>query len=445
MSTKKKHIIALCILFAIGITLLNGFLVYYRRQNIAVQKQMAGIDTKIYSDNVVRTMDSAEQVTRVLEFSLKGSKGNTDFFDTTAKQLFAKLNFVNSIQLAPNGVVTRIFPLQGNEKGMIDLMNDPDRGPVVRYGKEHKVITTQGPFDLKQGGKGIAIRDPVFLTDGSFWGFTITVVDATKLIASVTKSIDANNYNYLLEKTESIKKNKYLTVAGQGRLSDPVTYTFSSGASKWKLSIEPKGGWFHSKDFLIIALLGFAIVILITWLSYMLMINSERQKALLEAADIDFLTGILNRQGLDEKTVEYFKKNPGKPFAAIMLDIDNFKIINDCYGHGTGDNALKSLSAALTQTFTGDDIIGRYGGDEFFVLLKNTTPDQIQDLLKKLMDTEIRYKTGVTTYDVVSISVGYASYPKDSSDPEEVVRLADQALYNSKEHGKNRFEAFNGK
>lgn len=442
MSKKKKHIIELCLLIGVGLAVLSFFLAYYRKQNIAMQKKMAEMDAKIYSENVSKTMDSAEQVTRVLEFCLVGSNGNTDFFDTTAKRLYDKLDFVNSIQLAPNGVVSQIYPLKGNEKGFIDLMNDPDRGPVVLYGKENNVITDQGPFDLKQGGKGMAIRDPVYLSDGSFWGFTITVVDSDKLIKSVKKSIVASNYNYLLEKTESIKKNKYLTVARSGKLSDPVTYTFNSGASKWKLSIELKGGWFHSSDFLIINLLGFAIVILIAWLSYMLMINRDRQEVLVKAATIDFLTGILNRQGLDEKSAEYFSKNADKPFVAIMLDIDNFKIINDCYGHGTGDNALKALSAALSETFTGDEIIGRYGGDEFLILLKNTTPDQIQDSLKKLMDTEIEYKTGVTTTDVVSISVGYASYPNDSDDPEEVVRLADQALYNSKEHGKNRFEAY---
>ena len=70
-------------------------------------------------------------------------------------------------------------------------LSDPERGPVVQYGKEHDVITVQGPFDLKQGGKGIAIRAPVFLSDGSFWGFTIAVVDATELIDSVTKTMEA--------------------------------------------------------------------------------------------------------------------------------------------------------------------------------------------------------------------------------------------------------------
>ncbi|MGN0240104.1 MAG: diguanylate cyclase domain-containing protein [Candidatus Weimeria sp.] len=403
---------------------------------------MAEMDAKIFSENIARTMDSAEQVTRVLEFCLIGSDGNTDFFNTTAKKLYDKLDYVNSIQLAPNGVVSQIYPSDGNEKGYIDLMNDPDRGPVVRYGKEQDVITDQGPFDLNQGGKGIAIRDPVFLSDGSFWGFTITIVDSDKLIRSVTKSIKENNYYYLLEKTESIKKNKYLTVTKSGTLSDPVTYTFESGASKWKLSIERKGGWFHSDDFLIINLLGFAIVILIVWLFYMLMIDHDRQEALIKAANVDFLTGLLNRQGIDEKSAGYFSKNADKPFVAIMLDIDNFKIINDCYGHETGDNALKALSSALSQNFKGDEIIGRYGGDEFFILLKDTTPDQVQVSLKKFMAQEIRYKTGATTTDVVSISIGYASYPDDSDDPEEVVRLADQALYNSKEHGKNRFEAY---
>ena len=75
-----------------------------------MQKKMAEMDAKIYSENVSKAMDSAEQVTRVLEFCLVGSNGNTDFFDTTAKRLYYKLDFVNSIQLAPNGVVSQIYP-----------------------------------------------------------------------------------------------------------------------------------------------------------------------------------------------------------------------------------------------------------------------------------------------------------------------------------------------
>ena len=110
MSKKKKRRIELCLLIGVGLAVLSVFLAYYRKQNIAMQKQMAEMDAKIYSENVSKTMDSAEQVTRVLEFCLVVSNGNTDFFDTTAKRLYYKLDFVNSIQLAPNGVVSQIYP-----------------------------------------------------------------------------------------------------------------------------------------------------------------------------------------------------------------------------------------------------------------------------------------------------------------------------------------------
>ena len=61
-------------------------------------------------------------------------------------------DYIGSIQIAPGGVVTDIYPMEGNEGGLIDLMNDPSRGPAVAYGIEHDAVTMQGPFDLKQGG-----------------------------------------------------------------------------------------------------------------------------------------------------------------------------------------------------------------------------------------------------------------------------------------------------
>lgn len=443
MAKKKKHyFLQIFVILAIGVLLLYLFISFYCNQFVDSEKRVAISDADTYSQNVIKAMDGAEQVTRVLEYCLISLNADTSFFEGTAKDMYSRLDYVNSIQLAPNGVVSDIYPLKGNEKGFIDLMHDETRGPIVRYGKEKNVVTSQGPFDLKQGGKGIAIRNPVYLSDGSFWGFTIVIINTDQLIDNITKMMDKKDYNYLLEKANPLDSKNFQTVTESGQLTEPVTFTFKSGASQWRLSIEPRAKWLQFQDYMIIMFLGLAVVILITWLSYMLMLNHDRQIALLEAANVDFLTGILNRQGLDEAAALYFGKNSKKPFVAVMLDIDNFKIINDCYGHGIGDRALKALSSALKNTFSNDEIVGRYGGDEFFVLLKNKTPDQIQDSLKKLINTEIRYKTGINTYDVLSISIGYASYPTDSDDPEEVVTMADQALYNSKEHGKGRFEGY---
>jgi sensor domain CHASE-containing protein len=87
---------------------------------------------------------------------------------------------IQSIQLAPDGVVTEIYPEDGNEAGKIDLLNDADRGEISRYARDNHTLITQCPFELKQGGYGLAVRNPVYLKDDNgqeyFWGFTIVIL-----------------------------------------------------------------------------------------------------------------------------------------------------------------------------------------------------------------------------------------------------------------------------
>lgn len=97
-------------------------------------------------------------------------------------------DFVQSIQIAPDGVVTEIYPAEGNEAGKIDLLHDENRGEICRYGRDNNCVTMQGPFDLKQGGLGIAVRYPVYLeaADGNpvFWGFTIVIIRVPEILKS---------------------------------------------------------------------------------------------------------------------------------------------------------------------------------------------------------------------------------------------------------------------
>lgn len=257
MFKKKRHIFQVLLMLIIWLAILVGFLLYYRNVQISREKEIADSDLNVYSESIRQTMGDAEQ-------------------------------------------------------GFIDLIHDEKRGPIVKYGIENNVITSQGPFDLKQGGKGIAIRTPVFLEDGSFWGLSIAIIDTDQLMKATKRMIVSNGYDYLLEKSNPLDDESYQTVSEKGNMNDPVTVTFNSGASNWRLSIEPAYGWFHSHDYMIIAILSSAIVILITWLSYMLILNHDRQAALMQAANIDFLTGVLNRQGIDKMTRQYFEKNPGK-------------------------------------------------------------------------------------------------------------------------------------
>lgn len=115
--------------------------------------------------------------------------GRCNAFDEIARN--SMNSSIQSIQLAPAGKVTEIYPEAGNEAGKVDLMTDEARGAYARYGMEQNCIVTQGPFDLRQGGKGIAIRNPVYLEkDGRkvFWGFTIAIIRVPDIFFQIGKS-----------------------------------------------------------------------------------------------------------------------------------------------------------------------------------------------------------------------------------------------------------------
>lgn len=157
----------------------------------------------------------------------------------------------------------------------------------------------------------------------------------------------------------------------------------------------------------------------------------------------DGLTGILNREGFEKKATEKLRSyNSAYNTALFMIDLDDFKIINDKLGHQTGDLVLKQVAKTLTDTFRTSDVIGRIGGDEFMVLM---TGDFSNHLLSTKAN-EVLNTITLTLEDgkeiLVSVSVGVA-YGKSYMTFERLYRTADVALYSAKNAGKNRYRLIN--
>ncbi|MGL5151262.1 MAG: diguanylate cyclase [Clostridium sp.] len=153
---------------------------------------------------------------------------------------------------------------------------------------------------------------------------------------------------------------------------------------------------------------------------------------------LDKLTGVLNRKNLEEKIenqLDYSKEN-NKKFALILFDIDNFKGINDKYGHQVGDDVLKKLVNTVESQLSGTNILGRYGGEEFVILIEYTDED---DLIKKANKIREKVQTSelLGSRRDVTISMGVSLYPNHSLRSEELISKADQALYKAKSLGKN--------
>lgn len=155
----------------------------------------------------------------------------------------------------------------------------------------------------------------------------------------------------------------------------------------------------------------------------------------------DALTGVLNRMGLDKEIADWLKAHPASHGALVSLDLDGFKFINDLHGHMAGDEALRTLAKDLIESFGHEQIIGRNGGDEFVVFMKDTEPEQAEKVIKAFSN-----KVKTFTYDgethAFSVSIGYTLYKGDGMWLSRLFHQSDTALYAVKLRGRNHYRIY---
>lgn len=188
------------------------------------------------------------------------------------------------------------------------------------------------------------------------------------------------------------------------------------------------------------------LIIVVIFLGVMIAINmvskrrnEEKDKMLREKADTDLLTGLNNKLATERKIKEYMEENPNSLGMLFVLDIDNFKKINDNHGHAFGDEVLRSLGNQIGSVFRVTDIIGRTGGDEFMIFLKF-----LKDDTNTLKEAEklVRFFKDFTAGEYVkysaTASIGAAVFPEHGADFDSLYKSADKALYKAKQRGKNQ-------
>ena len=167
--------------------------------------------------------------------------------------------------------------------------------------------------------------------------------------------------------------------------------------------------------------------------------NDETDRILREKADTDLLTGLNNKLATERKIKEYMEQNPDSIAMMFVLDIDNFKKINDTMGHAFGDEVLKTLGRTLSPIFRVTDIVGRTGGDEFTIFLKFLqSEDNTLKEAKKLVNFFKDFTAGEYVKYSATASIGAAVFPADGKDFETLYKAADKALYKAKKRGKNQ-------
>lgn len=256
-------------------------------------------------------------------------------------------------------------------------------------------------------------------------------------------------------KAETIKLQNRMRGQGSGRMDlkagswDGVFFYVPAG-NEWVLVAEYDQDYIARQERLIWndawkMVLRVSSIIILFVLIYMIVnivINIQHEgdnKVLEEKADTDLLTGLSNKIATERKIKEYMSENPGKLALMFVLDIDNFKKINDTMGHAFGDEVLRTLGKHIGENFRVTDIIGRTGGDEFTIFLKSLKDDSntLREA-QKLVDFFKEFEAGEYVKYSATASIGAAVFPKDGEDFETLYKAADQALYKAKERGKNQ-------
>jgi diguanylate cyclase len=179
----------------------------------------------------------------------------------------------------------------------------------------------------------------------------------------------------------------------------------------------------------------------IGWVCYRVAVQLSRHKTSLQKLSrTDSLTGLMNHGTWKEMLHTEFTRCQASPrqISVALIDIDHFKMINDTYGHIIGDNVLKQLSNALTASLRETDLAGRYGGDEFCVILPDTSLTQAGEILERLRRTVNEHNDSRIPGLQLSLSIGIAAYAPHLTDAGKWLHEADMALYAAKTTGRNR-------
>jgi len=441
---KYKLIIPLLVfLFGTGVLCVVIYKISYTNQERVRDK--AALNAVSYADRMIADLNNGITITKSLEQIIISENGQIEHFEKVAENMMT--DSIQSIQLAQGGVVTDIYPEKGNDTGKIDLINDPSRGEIARYGRDNNITVMQGPFQLKQGDVGITIRNPVYLENESgdkyFWGFTISIIRVPEIFSNSVNALEDFGYYYRLSKTLSPLTGEFTEIYSNcEEFISPVTYQFELGGCSWKLEVTPKDGWHADSQTTTVFIGGFIILFLLTGLTYALMVLQANGIILQNLSSTDNLTGLLNRNGFQEHLTKYMKKHSNEHCVCIALDIDDFKFINDLFGHSTGDKALCILADTIRSSFPKNSILCRNGGDEFCIILKNCTCKDAKAQIEAFTDMPRSFIASNQTQSF-NISVGYAQYNPDDGSVEQLLIDADTALYDVKIKGKHECLEFN--
>jgi len=398
-------------------------------------------------DEIDRRLETALAVPETLAVVIAaGAHIDQATFDAIAARLVRANPSIRNVALAPGGVITMIHPLRDNEPALgLRYADVPAQYEAVLQAIGTQRTVVAGPIPLVQGGTGLISRTPVFLRgeaggDTRYWGIVSLTVDVEPLFVDIAGIAARNDLSLAVR---SISDGRvHAAVSGDPAVfaaaAAPVTVYYPlPGGGRWELAAVPRAGWGAVRGVPVVArMLLHLLALALGWATWRLFARHDQDLML---AGRDALTGLLNRKSFDQELAAALMQAKPRSSALVLIDLDQFKPVNDHYGHSAGDVVLRRIGERLAQCMPVPDAAYRLGGDEFALLLRGERTTRV--LFHQVDHVLQRIGEAVTLPDgrrvSVGASAGIAVFPLggQSERGTEVFDRADRALYRSKAQG----------
>ncbi len=368
-------------------------------------------------------------------------------FQRLADQLLTDELHTIHVALAPDLVIRYIHPLAGNEAALgLVYRDNPEQYASIQLALEAGDILISGPVDLVQGGQALIARVPVYRERSeALWGVISQVIDHRRLLADAGL-FDAGLWNLGLRGVDGFGVEGDI-IHGSPDLwrLDPVTVPVELPVGHWKLAAIPISlVWERPlESYALQWFVGITISLAASLLILGLLTSRLRLQhafsTISHQARFDALTGLPNRQYFTHHLERHLRESrrQHRRCALMFLDLDHFKEINDSLGHEAGDELLQEISRRIAGVIHGDNLLARFGGDEFVILVKDLIEAVDAELAADRILYALQPTLDVAGHEVgVEGSIGIAVYPEDGSNASDLLKHADLALYAAKSAGR---------
>jgi diguanylate cyclase (GGDEF)-like protein len=368
-----------------------------------------------------------------------------DSFDIIAPTIVDEPSIQNVI-LAPNGIVTKVYPLAGNEAILgWNYFDGREGNKEAINAVELRELVLGGPMEILQGGQAIFGRLPVFL-DGpngehELWGLvSITVKLPEVLEKSELELFTSFGYNYELWRINPNTNERQViatntsSMRNMNYIEKPVRIL----NAEWYLRVSPVLKWYSYPENIAFLIAGFCISFIVLFVMQHNHELKNMQTVFELMAITDPLTGIFNRRHFLEIvriSIEKARRLKEDCYF-IMFDLDRFKNVNDTYGHQIGDKVLMDVTARIKVNIRPYDLFARYGGEEFILFTSGISRNEVCEMVERLRLglCSRRYEYGDIVFDS-SASFGIALLEDYNMD--KAIKQSDEALYAAKRKGRN--------